>query len=68
MAGLGHLGDALEDVLGDLVGGDDHALLATFASADAVPSGWRVIGAVTEGAGVTVDGAVYEGPTGWVHF
>lgn len=51
-----------------LSGGDDHALLATFAGADAVPEGWRVIGAVGEGAGVTVDGSPYDGPTGWVHF
>lgn len=51
-----------------LGGGDDHALLATYASASAVPEGWSVIGVVTEGSGVTVDGATYEGPTGWTHF
>ena len=28
----------------------------------------RSIGAVTEGEGVTVDGAAYDGPTGWTHF
>ena len=54
-----------------LGGGDDHALLAPF-SEDAVPAGWAVIGAVTEagpeGPAVTVDGAVYDGPTGWTHF
>ena len=37
-----------------------------------VPAGWAVIGAVTEagpeGPAVTVDGAVYDGPTGWTHF
>jgi len=27
-----------------------------------------VIGSVTEGTGVTVDGAPYDGPTGWTHF
>jgi thiamine-monophosphate kinase len=51
-----------------LTGGDDHPLLATFEDAGAVPEGWTVIGAVAEGAGVTVDGAEYEGPAGWTHF
>jgi len=44
-----------------LTGGEDHALLATFEAAT-VPEGWSVIGAVSEGAGVTVDGAAYDGP------
>lgn len=57
--------DPLRYVLG---GGDDHALLATFPSAQAVPEGWRVIGSVLEGEGVTVDGAAYDGPTGWTAF
>ena len=57
--------DPLRYVLG---GGDDHALLATFPSADAVPEGWRVIGSVLEGEGVTVDGAAYDGPAGWTAF
>jgi thiamine-monophosphate kinase len=60
--------DPLSFVLG---GGDDHALLATFAPAD-VPEGWAVIGEVVEpgdaGATVTVDGAPFDGPTGWTHF
>ncbi|HEY1116422.1 MAG TPA: thiamine-phosphate kinase [Acidimicrobiales bacterium] len=51
-----------------LGGGDDHALLATFPDVASVPAGWSVIGAVTEGEGVTVDGAAYDGPTGWTHF
>jgi thiamine-monophosphate kinase len=55
--------DPLQFVLG---GGDDHALLATFP--DAVPDGWLVIGSVSGGSGVTVDGAAYDGPTGWTHF
>ncbi|MDN4172816.1 thiamine-phosphate kinase [Nocardioides sp. SOB77] len=55
-----------------LSGGDDHALLATFDPA-AVPDGWAVIGEVLEPAdgaapAVTVDGAPYDGPTGWTHF
>ncbi len=59
--------DPLSFILG---GGEDHALLATFPEAGAVPDGWLVIGAVSEGeAGVvTVDGAAYDGPTGWTHF
>ena len=50
-----------------LGGGEDHSLLATFPTAD-VPAGWTVIGSVAEGSGVTVDGAAYDGPTGWTHF
>ncbi|HET7071388.1 MAG TPA: thiamine-phosphate kinase [Nocardioides sp.] len=50
-----------------LAGGEDHPLLATFASAE-VPDGWTVIGSVSEGSGVTLDGAAYDGPTGWSHF
>jgi thiamine-monophosphate kinase len=56
--------DPLSFVLG---GGEDHALLATFPSSD-VPDGWTVIGSVSEGEGVTVDGGEYDGPTGWTHF
>ncbi|HEX3296538.1 MAG TPA: thiamine-phosphate kinase [Nocardioides sp.] len=56
--------DPLSFILG---GGDDHALLATFPSAD-VPEGWTVVGSVAEGSGVTVDGGEYDGPTGWSHF
>jgi thiamine-monophosphate kinase len=56
--------DPIQFVLG---GGDDHALLATFPEGT-VPDGWLVIGSVAEGAGVTVDGEEYDGPTGWTHF
>ncbi|MBF4763154.1 thiamine-phosphate kinase [Nocardioides islandensis] len=56
--------DPMALVLG---GGEDHPLLAAFAPA-AVPDGWTVVGDVREGEGVTVDGAEYDGPTGWVHF
>ena len=51
-----------------LTGGDDHALLATFPPDAALPDGWQVIGSVTEGEGVTVDAAPYDGPAGWTHF
>ncbi len=61
--------DPLQFILG---GGDDHALLATFADGASVPEGWLVLGTVAEpgedGPGVTVDGAAYDGPTGWTHF
>lgn len=57
--------DPIHYILG---GGDDHALLATFPEVGAVPDGWSIIGAVAEGEGVTVDGAAYDGPTGWAHF
>lgn len=49
-----------------LTGGEDHALVATFGAA--VPDGWRVIGEVAEGTGVTVDGAPWTRPTGWDSF
>jgi thiamine-monophosphate kinase len=57
--------DPIQFILG---GGDDHALLASFATLEAVPAGWRVIGSVSTGEGVTVDGQAYDGPTGWTHF
>jgi thiamine-monophosphate kinase len=57
--------DPLGFVLG---GGDDHALLATFPDAGEVPDGWQVVGEVAAGSGVTVDGAAYDGTTGWTHF
>lgn len=62
--------DPLQFILG---GGDDHALLATFPAGNALPEGWTRIGTVGEVASgdhptVTVDGAPYDGPTGWSHF
>ena len=51
-----------------LGGGEDHSLLATFPGAARSRTGWAVIGAVAEGEGVTVDGAAYDGETGWTHF
>ncbi|SCL29989.1 thiamine-monophosphate kinase [Micromonospora nigra] len=51
-----------------LGGGDDHALVATFPAGTALPDGWRPVGRVTDGTGVTVDGAAPDGPTGWDHF
>jgi thiamine-monophosphate kinase len=52
-----------------LTGGDDHPLVATFPPEVALPDRWLVIGRVTDGAGVTVDGRRYtDGPAGWDHF
>ena len=51
-----------------LTGGEDHALLGTFADASLLTDAWRVIGRVTTGAGVTVDGAPWDGGDGWRHF
>ncbi len=51
-----------------LTGGEDHALAATFPSAAALPPGWRVVGTVKEGSGVTVNGRAYERPVGWEHW
>jgi thiamine-monophosphate kinase len=58
------------DPLGfQLTGGDDHALVATFAP-EHVPEGWTVIGAVATGEpAVLVDGLVPDLESrGWQHF
>jgi thiamine-monophosphate kinase len=59
--------DPLQFILG---GGDDHALLATFPAGAGLPEGWTRIGTVGARGElpVTVDGAAYDGPTGWTHF
>lgn len=49
-----------------LTGGEEHSLLATFP-VDAVPSHWRVIGAVSAGSGITVGGREHT-RVGWDHF
>lgn len=51
-----------------LTGGEDQALVATFPADQALPEGWQAIGSVTEGSGVTVDGAEYGGSSGWEHW
>ncbi len=51
-----------------LAGGDDHALAATFPPGAALPPGWRPVGSVHEGTGVTVDRRPWQGGTGWDHF
>lgn len=61
-AAAGH--DAWDWVLG---GGEDHALVATFAGAP--PDGWRTIGRVLDGpAGVSLDGEPWRGSAGWQSF
>lgn len=51
-----------------LAGGEDHAFAATFAASGDVPAGWRPVGRVVAGSGVTVDGIARNGPTGWESF
>src|SRR5215468_2719864 len=52
-----------------LTGGDDHALAATFPDGTSLHGSWRVIGRVSAGTGVTVDGAPFDdAPAGWDHF
>lgn len=51
-----------------LTGGEDYALAATFPGSLDLPKGWRVIGTVGQGHGVTVDGERYAGDGGWEHF
>jgi thiamine-monophosphate kinase len=53
-------------------GGDDHALAATFATAESVPQGWLMVGRVEvadhDQTAVLVDGAVWETSAGFDHF
>jgi thiamine-monophosphate kinase len=48
-----------------LAGGEEHSLLATFPGE--LPAGWRPLGRVEEGEGVTLDGEPQQ-PRGWDHF
>lgn len=57
--------DALEWVL---TGGEDHAFAGAFADSGALPDGWRLVGRVSAGSGVTVDGVPRPGPAGWESF
>jgi len=51
-----------------LTGGEDHALAATFPARTELGSKWQVIGSVTAGDGVQVNGQLYPGAAGWDHF
>ncbi|GGH39717.1 thiamine-phosphate kinase [Microbacterium album] len=55
-----------DDPRAAIEGGEDHALLATFAG-EALPPGFRVIGRVVErgDAPLRIDGKPYGGPGGW---
>lgn len=48
-----------------LHGGEDHALLATFPPGARLPGGFRAIGRVSDGDGVTLDGALLDERGGW---
>jgi thiamine-monophosphate kinase len=51
-----------------LTGGEDHSLAAAFPAGTRLPPRWTVIGTVTEGHGVVVDGQPWERDRGWDHF
>ena len=52
-----------------LTGGEDHALVATFAPTATLPADWRPIGTVHAGPPeVTVDGKPWQGSGGFSHF
>ncbi len=51
-----------------LSGGEDHALLGTFPGESPLPAGWRRVGAVLDGAGVSLDGRDVTGTGGFRHF
>jgi thiamine-monophosphate kinase len=65
--------DLVSAALGDdpvraLAGGEDHALLATFPDAAALPPGFREIGRVRAGVPgepLQVDGVAYARRVGW---
>lgn len=48
-----------------LGGGEDHSLLATFAPDAELPDAFRVIGVVTEGSGLALDGEPHDDSRGW---
>jgi thiamine-monophosphate kinase len=48
-----------------LAGGEDHALLATFPAGTTLPGGFRRIGEVREGSGLSIDGRDYGERGGW---
>lgn len=49
-----------------LAGGEEHSLLATFPSPE-LPPGWRALGTVREGQGISLDGRAQR-QRGWDHF
>ena len=60
---------AQADALGwVLTGGEDHSLAATFPAGTRLPPRWRVIGLVSAGQGVVIDGQPQAQARGWDHF
>lgn len=57
-------GDARKWVL---AGGEDHAFAATFSDPLSVPAGWNIVGLVTSGNEVLLDGVI-PAELGWDHF
>jgi thiamine-monophosphate kinase len=51
-----------------LTGGEDHSLAATFPAGTRLPARWSVIGTVSAGRGVRVDGGSSPAAGGWDHF
>jgi thiamine-monophosphate kinase len=51
-----------------LTGGDDYALAATFPPDVVLPARWTVVGEVTAGHGIAVDGRDWGTAGGWEHF
>ena len=51
-----------------LTGGEDHALLASFPHDTPLPGGFRRIGSVSEGTGLTIDGHPFDARGGWDPF
>jgi thiamine-monophosphate kinase len=51
-----------------LTGGEDYAFAATFYADVALPHAWRMVGTVSAGDGVTIDGSPFAGDPGHVHF
>jgi thiamine-monophosphate kinase len=64
----GHGGGPARALVWMLTGGEDHALAATFPPGATLPARWQVIGRVTEGQGVSVNGRPFRGRPGWDHF
>jgi thiamine-monophosphate kinase len=63
--GIDFASDALApDVGAALAGGEDHSLLATFPAGCVLPGGFRRIGVVRNGGGISVDGVAADG-VGW---
>jgi thiamine-monophosphate kinase len=51
-----------------LTGGEDHAMLASFPPLATLPTGFTVVGRVTAGEGVRVDGVAFDARGGWDPF